>query len=201
MSVRLKEIPTTSPCYAREPVEGSTVLREMKPRGKLNIRGEAQNPSFTQGIRSALGMALPLKANTYTEFQSLRLFWLGPDEWLLSCDLEDIGSWQDKLTQSLSGIHHALTEVSDYYTVLRLRGPDSTTLLRRGCPMDLHHEAFPSGNIAQTRFGHASVLLLHYGDGETWDIHVRWSYAEYVWDYLVSAMRALPYSDGTSDTP
>ncbi len=194
MYASLQAIPTTSPCQSRTPVEGPILLREMSLRGKLNIRGNADHVAFTQGIQSVLGMPLPLKPNSYHEFESRRLLWLGPDEWLLICDLEDAEAWQGKLVQSLSDIPHAVTEISDYYTTLRLRGPDSTSLLRRGCPIDFHHTVFPTESIAQTRFGHASVLLIKYADGETWDLHVRWSYAEYVWDYLVRAMQCLAVS-------
>lgn len=185
------EIPRTSPCRARDRIEGTNSLREMDLVGKLNLRGDAGNAAFVAGVQAALGLEPPVRANTFNEDQSRRLFWLGPDEWLLHCDPDAAGALQESLARSLSGTHHAVTEVSDYYTVLRLSGPDAAAILRRGCPLDLHHEAFPAGNIAQTRFGHASVLLHRLGDGETWDIQVRWSYAEYVWDYLASAMRAL----------
>ncbi len=191
MYASTEEIPLTSSCRAREKIEGTNSLREMGLKGKLNIRGDAGDPAFVAGVKAVLGLEPPVRANTYNEYQSFRLFWLGPDEWLLHCDLDATGSLEEGLAQSLSGTHHAVTEVSDYYTVLRLRGPDAAAILRRGCPLDLYHEAFPTGNIAQTRFGHASVLLHYHGDGETWDIQVRWSYAEYVWDYLASAMRSL----------
>ena len=191
MYASIEDIPLNSPCRDRQTVEGPNSLREMGRKGKLNIRGNAEYASFTEGIQKALGVSLPVKPNTFAEYHSRRLFWLGPDEWLLHCDLDDTGTLAHDLATALDGVHHAVTEVSDYYSVIRLRGPDAVALLRKGCPMDFHHTTFPSGNIAQTRFGHASVLLHYHGDGETWDIHVRWSYAEYVWDYLASAMRAI----------
>jgi sarcosine oxidase subunit gamma len=191
MYASIEDIPLTSPCQGRQAVEGPNSLREMGRKGKLNIRGDAELPAFAGGVKNALGASLPLKANTFSEYQSNRLFWLGPDEWLLHCDLDDTEELSARLNTELADVHHAVTDVSDYYNVIRLRGPDAVTLLRKGCPLDLHHTAFPSGNIAQTRFGHASILLHYHDDGETWDIQVRWSYAEYVWDYLVSGMGAL----------
>ena len=184
-------IALTSACYAREKIEGTNSLREMALEGKLNIRGNAADASFLAAIRDSLGLELPVTANTCNEYQSRRLYWLGPDEWLLHCDLDETDALQQSLETALEGVHHAVTDVSDYYTVLRLGGPDARSLLRKGCPLDLHHDCFPAGNIAQTRFGHASVLLHYRDDGETWDIQLRWSYAEYLWDYLVSGMAAI----------
>ena len=181
----------TSPCYAREKIEGTNSLREMALKGKLNIRGDSSDAAFANAISQALGLELPVEANTFSEYQSRRLYWLGPDEWLLHCDVDETEALQDALGNALSERHHAVTDVSDYYTVLRLRGPDARALIRKGCPLDLHHERFPRGNIAQTRFGHASVLLHYRDDGETWDIQVRWSFAEYLWDYLVSGMASV----------
>ena len=181
----------TSPCYARETIEGTDSLREMGLKGKLNIRGDASNSAFTGAIVETLGLELPATANTFSEYQSRRLYWLGPDEWLLHCDLDETETLQASLENALADAHLAITDVSDYYTVLRLRGPNARALIRKGCPLDLHHESFPKGNVAQTRFGHASVLLRYRDDGETWDIQVRWSYAEYGWDYLVSGMASI----------
>lgn len=181
----------TSACAARQKIDGVNSLREMGLKGKLNIRGDAADPRFTEAVGQSLGVALPIAANTFNEYQSRRLYWLGPDEWLLYCDLDETEALQQGLDDALAGVHAAVTDVSDYYTVLRLRGPDARSLIRKGCPLDLHHEHFPRGNIAQTRFGHASVLLHYHDDGETWDIQVRWSFAEYLWDYLVSGMAAV----------
>jgi len=116
---------------------------------------------------------------------------MGPNEWLLQCDLDQVSTISEKIRQQLGTLHHAVTDVSDYYTILQLSGPQSEALINRGCPQDLHPSVFPAGSITQTRFGHASILLDRQADSATWQIQVRWTYAEYVWDYLVSAMEAL----------
>ena len=186
-----QHITLTSPCYARQTLEGEHSLRQMALKGKLNIRGNAEDPAFVAGIKQALNVDLPVVANTLTEKNSKRLFWLGPDEWLLHCDADEAEELLHELHTALKDVHHSVTEVSDYYTVLRLRGPRAEELIRKGCPLDIHSSVFRSGDMAQTRFGHASILLHKLGDGESWDMQVRWSYAEYVWDYIVSGMAAL----------
>jgi len=192
MSKAMENLEITSPCYARRAIEDKNALREMPLCGKLNIRGDAGNEKFAAAMERATGVPLPLDANTSQQQQSSRLFWLGPDEWLLHCALDQVDDISRTLEVQLQGLHCAVTEISDYYTVLRLRGPDAGTLLRKGCPLDLHPSKFKPDDIAQSRFGHASILLHKLDDGESWDIQVRWTYAEYLWDYLVSAMTTLP---------
>lgn len=186
-----KDLPRTSPCYARSAIEGTNSLREMDLNGKLNIRGDASEAKFVDAISQVLEMDLPISANSVNEHESQRLYCLGPDEWLLHCNLKNTDSLAQNLREKLAGVHCAVTEVSDYYTVLRLSGPDAEGLLRRGTPLDLHHSVFKHDHMTQTRFGHASILLHRLAEDEAWDIQVRWTYAEYLWDYLVSAMRSL----------
>ena len=181
----------TSPCYDRSAIDGVHSLCEMDLKGKLNIRGNANETLFVHGVREALDMDLPISPNSLQQRESKTLFWLGPDEWLLHCDLEQTPQLEQRLRQSLADVHFAVTEVSDYYTVLRLSGPKSEGLLRRGSPLDLHLNVFGQNTIAQTRFGHATVLLHRLDGGDAWDIQVRWTYAQYVWDYLISAMDCL----------
>lgn len=185
---------TTSACAARKPVKGLHTLHELALCGKLNIRGDAGNDQFGGAILSVLNLDLPISPNTVSEADSRRLYWLGPDEWLLHCDLDRAQALGNSLREACGELHAAITEVSDYYTVLQLVGPQAEQLIRKGCPLDIHPDVFAANDFAQTRFGHASILLHKLDDGQTWNIQVRWTYAEYVWDYLVSGMAALPNS-------
>ena len=186
-----ESINLTSPLYARQTIEGEHSLRQMGRKGKLNIRGDGGNPDFIQCVKDAIGIAPPTSPHQKTEKEDRILFWLGPNEWLLYCNLDSVETLEKDLKQQLKDIHHGIIEVSDYYTVVRLRGPQAEKIIRRGCPLDLHHSVFHAGDATQTRFGHASILLHKLSDGESWDIQVRWSYAEYLWDYLVSAIEAI----------
>ena len=183
-------ITATSPLYARDPIEGANSLRQLDLCGKLNIRGNADDPNLINGLKSVLDLTLPT-VHSFSSGNSTKLYWLGPDEWLLHCDVDKTGEIEQRLRGEIANSHFAITEVSDYYTVIRLQGPDAAALLRRACPLDLHPDKFKSGDFAQTRFGQASILLHRQDDGECWDIQVRWTYAEYVWDYLVSSMKCL----------
>jgi len=182
---------TTSPLWDRPSVVGKNTLTELSICGKINIRGSVDNAHFLDSATQVFGLDLPLEPNTLASSGNSTCYWLGPDEWLLHCLIEESDSLIESGLSKLATIHHALVDVSDYYTVLRLEGPDSEILLGKACPLDLHLSQFPVESCAQTRFGNAGILLHRRGKAPFFDIQVRWSHAEYVWDYLARAMKAL----------
>ena len=183
-------INTSSPAYNRNRIQGENTLEELPWCGKLILRGDPDNSRLVRKASSVLGADLPLEPNTLARGSDRIVYWMGPNEWLVHCALDEVTALVAKLQDTLDGIHHAAVDVSDYYTVLELAGPDAAALLSRGCPLDLHPAEFESGSCAQTRFGHASILL-HRGSVDAFNIQVRWSYTEYVWDYLESAMQGM----------
>ncbi|MEM7195298.1 MAG: sarcosine oxidase subunit gamma family protein [Pseudomonadota bacterium] len=178
----------TSACYNREPLKGKHALEELPISGKINLRGDLDNESFARGAEKAIGIQLPSQPNTFQQNDALTVYWLGPDEWQLTCKLDSVAAILENIGNHLDGIHHSAVDVSDYSTTLRLSSPEAAGILRRPCPLDLHERVLPAGSIAQTRFGHASVLLHRQSDPNVFDIQVRWSFAEYCWDYLVSTI-------------
>ena len=190
-------ITPTSPAHHREPVEGKTSLRELPWCAKINLRGDPNNARFMSAAAEALGVALPTEPNTTataktgTETDDATVFWLGPDEWLLHCNLARADTVLQQLQQKLAPLHHAATDVTDYYTVLELSGKDAAATLARGCPLDLHERVFKATHCAQTRFGNAGVLLYKPGAEPDFQIQVRWSFAVYVWDYLAKVIDSL----------
>ncbi len=187
----MKEIETTSPACARTGIAGENSLSELPWCGKINLRGNPQNTGFLRKSEKALVVKLPLHPNTCIDYLDRTTYWLGPDEWCIHCPIGEVGNAISQAGQALGRIHHSLVDVSDYYTVLRLEGPDAEALLAKACPLDLHPRKFCEGTCAQTRFGHASILLHRTGRVSGFNIQVRWSFAEYVWDYLASGMQVL----------
>lgn len=187
----MNTIETTSPAYDRSPVSGKNTLEELHLCGKINLRGDPSNPKFVEKTASLLGFSLPLDANTHISNDTYTVYWMGPDEWLIHCELDKRQSTLQSLKTKLAGIHSAAVDISDYFTVLKLQGPDASSLIRKSCPLDLHINSFPDNSCTQTRFGHSSILLHRVDSAETFTLQVRWSYTEYVWDYLVSGMKAL----------
>ena len=172
-----------------DPVSSAHMLAEAPLGGKLNLRGNPDDPAFRQAIEDTLELALPIQANTTVSDAERQLFWLGPDEWLISLPLDQLEDTRERLSQVLIDMHHALIEISDYYTVLELRGPQAREVIQSASPLDIRPENFGPGQCAQTRFGHASILLWPIDDTPAFGIQVRWSYAQYLYDYLAGSIR------------
>ena len=193
----LANIEPTSPARNRNPIEGRTSLRQLPWCGKINLRGEPGDAKFLKAVDEVLGVSLPLQANTTATTSATSaggrgvIFWLGPNEWLLHCEIAHTENLMEQLTQKLARFHHAITEVSDYYAVLELSGENAAAVLARGCPLDLHDREFKETQCAQTRFGNADILLYKPGANPLFQIQIRWSFTEYLWVYLETVIDSL----------
>lgn len=147
---------------------------------KINLRGKFGSEVTDTALNSLLGMECGIDANTYTSNSASTVFWLGPDERLLYTD-SDPQSLIDRWCAN-SGV--SAVDVSDYYTVLRLSGAKVRDVMASGTPFDVHPDEFKAGQCAQTRFGNASVLLSNHADTPVFQLQVRWSFAEYVFEYI-----------------
>lgn len=167
---------------------GGFELRALPFEGKIELRGDPSDESFESAVDRILVGALPVNANTVTRANDYAVFWLGPDEWRLHCPDNDRYELFTQFQEAFDGCHAALVDVSDYYVGMRLSGAKTLEVLSKGTSLDLHPRAFEVGRCAQTRFGHATVLL-HKLEAKVVDLQVRWSFAEYVWRYLVDGSR------------
>lgn len=167
---------------------GGLTLVERPFLGKVNLRGDAGDEAFVEAVRGVVGCAPPAEPNTAANGGDCVVFWLGPDEWQIHCSEDGQGELVAKLRAALEGRHSAVVDVSDYYVVMRLSGPRTLEVLSKGTPLDVHPRSFHTGACAQTRFGHATVLL-HKVSDDAVDLQVRWSFAEYVWSYIVDGTR------------
>jgi len=160
---------------------------------KLNIRGEATNPAFCAAVESVCHLNLPLTPNTFHSDEHSSLLWLGPNEWqwrptLVAGEESDpANAFVDKMRSSLSGIHSAVVDVSDYYWLFTMRGPYVYDLLEKGSPLDVRQRIREVGQCAQTRYGNAAVVLNKLPLA-TVQVQVRWSFADYLWQYLREGM-------------
>lgn len=168
---------------------GGIALVDRAYIGKINVRGNADNAEFQAGIKRCLHLELPLAPNTTSSNAQHILFWLGPNEWLLHCPEDTQAEVESTLRQEVSGLHAAVTDVTDYYAVIRLSGAKAREVLAKGTPFDVHPKIFTRGECAQTCFAHASILLHCVDDSPIFDLQVRWSFAEYLWQYLLDAAR------------
>jgi sarcosine oxidase subunit gamma len=155
----------------------------------VNLRGNAADEAFRGAAANALGVALPLQPCTTNETSTLRVLWAGPDDWFITGPGGQSEALFSGLRTALVGQHHAVTDVSGGYTVLRVGGPTVREVLAQGCPLDLHPRVFAPGRCAGSHFFKASIWLWQHDGAPTYELLVRRSFMGYVWLMLERASR------------
>jgi sarcosine oxidase subunit gamma len=151
--------------------------------GFVNLRGSPGNPAFPDAAAEALGQNLPLAPNRMS-FGDRRIYWLGPDEWLIVTAAGDAARTALALGEACSGVHVAVNDVSGGNIALHLTGDTARDVLARGCTLDLHPDVFSVSSCAQSGLARANILLGLIEDTPTFEIVVRRSFADYLCRWL-----------------
>ena len=172
-------------------VDGHAVaLGEIPLMDMLNLRGNPQDAAFTDAVASVTGLTLPLQANTATLGPGRALLWLGPDEWMLQCELGHAAALEKSLRSALAGQHVSVVEVGHGFTALSVQGAGAGALLARGCPLDFHPRTFQAGQVAQTHIARTNAIVLCRQTGTDYALTVRRSFADYLFRWLSAAAGA-----------
>jgi sarcosine oxidase subunit gamma len=172
--------------------KGEVTLRERPFLGYLNLRGNPKDEAFREAVGKVLGLALPLEPNTTAGHHELAAFWLAPNEWMLVTPTDAQGELARSLEQALEGQHVAVTDVSGSQCAIAISGPRARDLLAKGCGLDLHPRAFAPGQCAQSLVAKAGVLICHWDEPPSFELFVRRSFSEYLWNWLQAAARSFP---------
>jgi len=172
----------------------------------LNLRCDPSDSQALTAASTALGVALPLRPNTFHEVSDIRIHWLGPDEWLVVAPTTDI-HLVDKIVSAWTGFHHSVTDITGGQTVIRIQGDRARELFNHGCTLDLHHRVFKVGQCAQSLLAHVPVLISRRVDDANgtcrFDIVVRRSYADYLAKWLADSAEEIGFVNrlGNSQQP
>ncbi len=158
--------------------------------GYISLRGNAGRAEFLVAVKSALGVDLPIQPCTSTTKKSCSVFWISPDEWLITCERSQIQQLQQSLKTALTGIHSQVVDNSGGYTTVILQGANTTDLLQHCTIYDLHN--LSKDKVVGTTFGKVSLFLSRYDDG--YKLVFRRSFADYIWPLLERS--AAPYGFG-----
>ena len=174
-----------------EPRGGAPRIEEKPFLGFLNLRGRSNNTGCAAGILKALGVEPPTEPNTVIEAGDNRIFWLGPDEWLVVTPAGQQGKVKAGLESALDGVFSSVVDNSSGLTMVQISGDTAGELLATDCPLDLHPRAFQPGQCAQTRLAKAGMTITPLADGKGFEIIVRRSFADYLVLWLLDAAVAL----------
>jgi sarcosine oxidase subunit gamma len=168
-------------------------LTEVPHTAKVGLRGDG---AVVTAAGTALGLDLPRSVGGTVSAGGRTAFWIGPDDWIVTGEPGSEAALVQRLDTSLAGLPHAVVDITERMTVIRLEGPPVRDVLSAGCPLDLHPRSFVPGMVLASHLAKASVLL-HFASGDASspvvDLYVNRSFADYVWLYLENAAREVGY--------
>ena len=118
------------------------IVKEISPVMKLNLRGKSRD--FLTTIGKNINMILPMESNTSSSSDNYTSMWLSPDEWMVisnnTVDKEN-NNYKieellfNKISRTKLG---AVTDVTDQFVMIHLKGEKIFDLLSSGCPFNFN---------------------------------------------------------------
>lgn len=180
--------------------EHGVSLLEMPLTGLLVLRSH-DSEVMQAALSSALQIELPQRLHS-TQKAGLCIRWVAPDEWLLSCPIQNAFEIETAIRKAAGASSIALTNVSGGFSLLILQGDHALDVLRKSTPYDVNPDNFIAGKVVNTVFAKTQVCLRCVGDNH-YEIMVRRSFADYVWHWLQVASAeyglAIAVYDAESD--
>jgi sarcosine oxidase subunit gamma len=160
----------------------------LAPRARFLLRVA---PSLLAQTSVVAGLTLDMAINRCSSAGVRKAMRLGPDEWLLSGPEGEAGQMARDVQAALTGLHHALFDVSHRQVALSVAGPGGAHIINSGCPLDLGPGAFPAGSATRTLLGKAEIILSRPAESLTFEVECTRSFAAYVRDFLLEAARGI----------
>jgi len=175
----------------QEPRGAAPKIEEMPFLGFINLRGRADNTGFLAATLKVLGCEPPTEANTVVDSGDYRIYWLGPDEWLIVTPAGQQEKLQNALQKALDGVFSSVVDTTSGLTMIRISGANAADLLATDCPLDLHPREFKHGQCAQTRLSKAGMTLSPLAGEAGFEVIIRRSFADYLLLWLQDAAIAF----------
>ena len=167
---------------------------EVEPIIKINLRSNKRE--FSTKIGKILSILPPNESNTSSGNEKFNLLWLSPDEWLIYSNekkmtLKDQLNLEENLFNEISKLNQgAVTNVSDHWIMINLKGNKIYDLLSKSCPYNFNVFKKKNGSVAQTIINHIDVIL-HNKENDNLNIFVRRSFSEDFWRWLNDSARFI----------
>lgn len=171
----MAELPWSSPLVT---------LAEAGPARQVGLRLRPPFPAYLAGI------PLPLDPNRVAATGTVRVLWLGPDEWLVVAD-GDAPDLLPRLERAVAGRRAAVTDLSASRVIIELRGSGARELLAAGCGLDLHPRVFAPGQCARTLLARVQVILDQLDATPHYRVLVGRSYARWLTQWMIDAAAGL----------
>ena len=156
-----------------------------EPKIKINIRGK--NKDFFTKIGKILSIILPVEPNTSTSNGNLDALWLSPDEWMIYLNDNIFDDLYNEISKLNLG---SVTDVSDQWVCIKIRGSKVFDLLTSGSPFDFREFKNNKNHVTQTLLNHIDVTMHHKEINEI-NLFVRRSFSEHLMSWLRDSSRFI----------
>ena len=169
-------------------------ISEITPIMKLIIRGKKRE--FFSAIGKSLNILLPVENNTSTQSQKLSALWLSPDEWMIfSNETTDKNSNYNEteklLIKNISSVNlGAVTDVTDQFVMISLKGNKIYELFRSGSPFNFNDFQNKKGAVTQTILTKIDIIV-HNHDKNVVNLFVRRSFSQHLFSWMNDAASRL----------
>ncbi len=168
-------------------------ISEIEPILKINLRGKSRD--FVTKIGKELSIITPVDPNTSSSNEKFNLLWLSPDEWFLysndKIDIKDANVLENKLFNEISKVKlGSVTNVSDHWIMINLRGAKIFELLSAGCPFNFNNFKNSKGAVTQTLINHIDVII-HNKNVNDLNLFVRRSFSAHLWSWINDSARFI----------
>ena len=169
-------------------------IKEIYPIMKLNLRGKSRD--FLSTIGKNINMILPVEANTSSSSDKYTSMWLSPDEWMIvsndtinkennNYEIEEL--LFNKISKTSLG---AITDVSDQFVLINLKGEKIFDLLSTGCPFNFNEFKTKKGAVSQTLLAQIDVIILNKAINNVY-LFVKRSFSEHLFSWINDAASRL----------
>ena len=156
-----------------------------EPKIKINIRGK--NKDFFTKIGKILSIILPVEPNTSTSNGNLDALWLSPDEWMIYLNENIFDDLYNEISKLNLG---SVTDVSDQWVCIKIKGSKVFDLLISGSPFDFREFKNNKNHVTQTLLNHIDVTIHHKELNEI-NLFVRRSFSEHLISWLKDSSRFI----------
>jgi len=142
---------------------------------------QGQDAKLSAVLNSHIGLDLPAVGHASQSAQQ-ELFWCGQGQYMLTSPSETVQSLAPHL-----GKLAALSDQSDAWAVLELRGTDASLIVARLCPLDMR--GLKEGHAARSEFAHMMSIIQPRQNG--YDIWVMRSFGKTALHHLTVAAKSI----------
>lgn len=162
-------------------------LRELEFAVQIGLRARPGSDSAA-ALEKVLGLPLPTAHGQVTgDPAGQHVLWMSPDEFLaVDVSRQQAPGDSQALEDALEGLPGQAVDLSANRTILELTGPQARQVLEKGCHIDLHPRAFPTGSAVVSGLGLVPVILHRYAD-KGFRVYPRASFADYLVRWLLDA--------------